>query len=583
MAELYRRVFRLPNRGRVARLALFALAISFTCSSVSFAQDAEASATSEAITVDVLITHAQALRARDDEARARAVAFLQDLPPSALSAIEERVRRSRRQTVGLERGRQALREFRHETGSRRADDMVDIAPGILPVITKTRSAAYGRMAERVLLARSLEQIGTIEAHRVMLDIYALTSGMWRWELHRFASRQGVKALPILIEGRAHSDSRVRTYCRQAIAEMEMTDRGAAVRQDDPIVLSGVLRAFGKIRDMESMPVVVSFVGVHDDRVRDAAREAMESFGRNGVWQLRLAMKNQLGRDANTSWGWQRTMRVLFEALDERRLRSANERLERGLAAFEEESYAEAVRLFDEVLLEEPLLPRRSEMAPAFSALADQSEDADEKRRLTLRAVWLDTSGPWRAKMMAEQAQADLEAGVADVEALRSTLMIDPQNELAAELLTELTGEEVVDVVGEERAPSDPRSFGWLFVLIGALLLALTMTKKVRGLDALGQKARAWLRRFEESTRPETLNGANAVSEVGTRPSLEPESELTRAAENLLSTDQTLDTAIADDAMLSSLLFGHADVICDTATFDPDALFAESSPGAISAP
>ena len=465
--------------------------------------------------------------------------------------------------------------------------MVDIAPGILPVITKTRSAAYGRMAERVLLARSLEKIGTIEAHRVMLDIYALTSGMWRWELHRFAQRQGMKALPILIEGRAHSDARVRIYCRQAIGEMEMKDRGAAVRQDDPIVLAGVLRAYGKIRDMESMPVVVSFIGVHDDRVRDAAREAMREFGRNGVWQLRLAMKNQLGRDADSSWGWQRTMRVLYEGLDARRLRSANERLEQGLSAMEQENAAEAVRLFDEVLLEEPLLPRRIEMAPAFAALAEQTEDESEKARLRHRAVWLDASGPWRARMMAEQAEADLERGIADVGALRSTLMIDPQNELAASLLEDLTGEDVSDVVGEERAPNSPRSFGWLFVIIGAALLLLT-TKKQWGNFSLGRKVTALFQRLEESTRPETLNGRDAVSEVGQRTAAEPlhGTELRQGTVPLYEPvcDQALDTALVDDAALSDLLFGAGEaVIYDTSNFDPDALFAESSPGAISAP
>lgn len=414
MAELHRRVLRFPGREGLGILKALA-SVLLVSVSLAFASPA----TADAPTVADIERWAGDLRSGDDALIGEAFRNLGQLNADALPAIEARLQRTSRQIVPEEDGADALRYFRHAVGSRRADDTIDIAPGIPQVVKERPSPDVGRSAERLLLLRSLERIGSVPAQRLIGDVLALTPSMWRRERRHLIERMGARLLPGLLWMRAHDEPDVRRWARAAIGRLGLNEPGRAVQEEDPERLSGILEAYGATREMEAMTVIISFVGHSDDRVRQAARDAMNLFGRNGIWQLREGMRNQLGQEADHEWGWQRTSNLLYEGLDAQRLGPVTERLERGIQHLEAGELAEARALFDAALIREPMHPRRSELAEHYARFAADASGS-EKETLLQRALWLNPDSPqvesWRQALVAVEVQRNVAAGFEDVRA-----------------------------------------------------------------------------------------------------------------------------------------------------------------------
>lgn len=400
MAELHRGVLGLSHR---PALILAALLVA-----------SSASAQTET-SVDDIERWAGELRSDDETARERAFEALRTLPESALPAIHERIRRTRRQEIPAEDGYDALRSFRHATGSRRADDMVDIADGILPVLQERRTRIVGRSAERVLLLRSLEGIGTVEAQRRIADIFSLTNRMWRWEQRRIVHRMGIALLPGMILARGHDDRGVRLWARGHIRNLGMKDPANALRVEDPELLASVINAYAEVRDLDTMAIMIAYVGHEDPRIRDATRAAFETFGRNGIWQLREGLRKQLGQTPDARWGWRRTSRELFEGLDAQRLAPYGVRVDEALAKLEAGDPSGARDTLDGLLRDVPRPPRVEEIASTYAGLAD----ALNEPRLLRRALWLApdaaNASEWQRTLRRVEAEEDRAAGFVDAE------------------------------------------------------------------------------------------------------------------------------------------------------------------------
>ncbi|MFK7998364.1 MAG: hypothetical protein AB8H86_02165 [Polyangiales bacterium] len=414
MAELHRRVLRFPG-GKGLGILKALICVLLVSVSLAFA----ASASADAPTVADIERWAGDLRSGDDSLIAEAVENLGQLNADALPAIEARLQRTSRQIVPEEDGADALRYFRHAVGSRRADDTMDIAPGIPQVVKERPSPDVGRSAERLLLLRSLERIGSVPAQRLMGDVFALTPSMWRRERRLLLERMSARLLPGLLWMRAHDEPDVRRWARAAISRLGLNDPGRAVQEEDPERLAGILEAYGATREMNAMTVIISFVGHSDERVRQAARDAMNLFGRNGIWQLREGMRNQLGQEADHEWGWQRTSSLLYEGLDAQRLGPVTERLERGIQHMEAGELAEARELFDAALIREPMHPRRSELAEHYARFAENAS-GPERESLLQRALWLQPDSPqadsWQRALLAVEVERNVAAGFEDVRA-----------------------------------------------------------------------------------------------------------------------------------------------------------------------
>src|SRR5690606_16751120 len=109
------------------------------------------------------------LGAPEASVRAEAVSRLAALGPDDLPAIAARLRAlaARRPQ---EDDYQSFARFRHATGSRRADDAVDIEPGVELTLEQHRDPLTLHFAELLLLARALERMGGLEAGRLLADV-----------------------------------------------------------------------------------------------------------------------------------------------------------------------------------------------------------------------------------------------------------------------------------------------------------------------------------------------------------------------------------------------------------------------------
>ena len=462
MAELHRRVLRFQGHKELALLAILTIGLT-ALASQAFADD-----TAE-IGVDEIVGWAGDLRSTDSVRRVRAVQQLGHLPASALPGIRQRLSDTSRQIIPDEDGYDAFRYFRHAVGSRRADDMVDIAPGILPVLEERRSPVIGRAAERLLLLRSLEGIATVPAMILMGDVLALTPPMWRWERRRLIDRMGERLVPGLIALRGHEQQAVRSWARGALSQVGRAEPGQAVQEENPELLAGILTAYGEIHDMNAMTVVISFVGHADDRVRLAARNAMTSYGRNGIWQLREAMRNQLGQEADHAWGWRRTADVLYNGLDEQRLGPATAQLERGLLAMTDDPLA-ARQEFEALLVAAPNHPRLAELAPHYAAFAEQTTDRAERQRLLQRALWFapehQAASEWQTALEHAENDQYRSQGVA----LAVVTAVEEQPRAVTEEATEPAGSSGSDSESESSFWSWAISFLVVACVVAAMLL-----------------------------------------------------------------------------------------------------------------
>ncbi|MBX3250528.1 MAG: hypothetical protein KF901_25350 [Myxococcales bacterium] len=449
--------------------------------------------TSAEVDVAMLERLAGDLRSSEPPTRARAIARLGALPAEALPAIAERVQYLARLVIPAEDGDDAIRRFRLATGSRRADDMIDIAPGIGAVLAEDRGPVTGRAAERVLLIRSLERIDTLDAWRLVPEIFALTPEMWRWEKRRIVHRLGPKVLPALLLARAHRDADVRRWARDGVAQLGLASPADALQEEDPARLAMLVTAYSEVRDLDAMPVMVAFVDHPDRELREATRAAMERYGQNGVWQLRLAFRNKLASEPDLSWGWRRTMTELYERLDAARLAPVSERLDEAVVALDAGDEAAALRLVEEVLRDAPEPPRPEVVAGALARVA-ATMAGEDALRLVRRALWLAPSHPdasaWRARELFLEAELDRERGMLDLDAYRAALpalALPEERATAGALLPEVDRAptpELDEPVGEEGEGAPLEDIG--LVILALLGIGVAYAHRVQAREALGR-------------------------------------------------------------------------------------------------
>jgi hypothetical protein len=407
------------------------------------------------VTVSTRLAELDALVAQlaSDDPRNREVAStaLRELDESWLDAIDARVRGLASHRPPVETITLALAEIRRTTGSRRADDPVDLALGVLPALSTRRDLPMVATCESVLLWRALEQVGTARSLRLVADIVALDGTAWEQETHRTVERLGVRLGPMLIEVRSHPSAAVRRWSRWATAELALDQPGRAIQlpsvAGDTALLANMLRAWGTAHDLNAMRVVVSFVGSEHGEVRDAARAAVEQFGRNAIWIVREQLALVSGREADPRWGWERTHRALLDAHDEARLAPVRAELALGEAAAARGEWEAMGARFDRVLLRAPELAQRSQMADGYARLAafrrerrDPIGAAQEFRRAVALAAPGDERERWLTDLRAVQADIDLARGLVDLHAYRGRLTRDADDSFAATVVARLSGE-----------------------------------------------------------------------------------------------------------------------------------------------
>lgn len=428
-----------------------------------------------------LATLSRALGSDDAAERQAAYEALGALPESALPAIRARLTllRSARPATPDD-AQQILHEIRRATGSRRADDLVDVADGIPALLESRRDRDVLRVAEPLLLMRSLERIATTDALATIPEVLRLDRDAWTMEGRRSTLRLGERAAAAIVRARAHDDRAGREWARWSSTELSLDDPGRLVQRLEPRDLAEVLTAWGQTRTMDAMPVVASFVDDHRRFVRDAARSALEAYGQNGVWQAREQFRLRLGEDADVAWGWERTLAELYRRLDEQRLSRVSDLRASALEALDRGDVETATRSLEALLARAPDAGSL-EIAALFARAGDawMTSDARDRARIAYeRAIRLAPSGAerraWEARLTFVDAEDALARGVLDVEAYRRAASGDPSCVRCAEVLAGIEAQAAprADDGASERRQSALGLAAALFALLGAALLLM---------------------------------------------------------------------------------------------------------------
>lgn len=372
-----------------------------------------------------------ALRGDDTSAREDAIQQLAHLPASALPDIEARLGTLARRALEAEASTTVLTELRRATGSRRADDVVDVADGVSGVLAVRRDTAATHVSEVVLLARSAERIGTPEAMRIVPEALRYPGDGFVMEGRRLTQRLGNAIAPTVLRVMGHGDVHVREWARWSSRRLGLEAPGTFVRGLSPSILADVLRAYGEARVMSAMPVVGSFVAAEQRSVRVAAIDGLRGFGRNAIWVVREQYRLHAGESADEAWSWERSLDELDAVLTESRARTAHEALGAARTLADAGDVDGALAALEPLLLHSPDLAGE-EAAMLLGALADAralAGDVDAAEVLYTRALHLDGDAPgaagWRARTIFAAAERSLAAGVLDVDAYTRAAALDP--------------------------------------------------------------------------------------------------------------------------------------------------------------
>jgi tetratricopeptide (TPR) repeat protein len=455
-------------------LALLALAAA---GALPAAQAEAPAAMDTAPTLGELGELQRALASAGAEQRKHAFLALSSLGHDALPAIGRRLEVLARSSLRAARpamsdltSRVSARFDPPTRGASAPEGDVDLAAGVLPLLSRDRGAGAVLAAELVALLRALEAQRSVDAAELIVGkLFALDAQLFRDEAPRSRARFGVLMVPALIRHRNHPRPWLREFCRESLLALGADTPGRAVQHDDVALLAAILLAYGESLDFDAMPVVVSYVNDERGEVQRAARAAAMRFGRNAIWQLRERYLIATSREADPAWGHDRLLSELARWFDaprqeaqEKQLASAREALARG-------AFAAAEQALDQALQLDPFGALAGRAAPLYARIAGQHEASDRLEQALAclrRAVRLAPDAPghaaWLARIAYLEAELRLGTGTVDLAGYRRALALDPALAEARAVLDELTG------VNAERARARRRA---LAVLAAVLLTA----------------------------------------------------------------------------------------------------------------
>jgi tetratricopeptide (TPR) repeat protein len=443
---------------RVGMLAAMAVLVAWGDPAVAAPAPAASSAASPAASAPAGDTEAEMTVAELDRMlapltdpdlakRAAAAKALTELGSDATRAIEKKLLEFRRSTLEMQPVVKAVRD----TNPGKLGENWDLAEALLKL--KAEGPAFRLTIGTVMLVRALAHIATMPAVRLMVPV-ALDHGKVLFVDVQLQLRAlGDKSVAALIESRKDPSGEVRHFSTTQLEAMQKRLPGEAVQTKSNQVLADVLRAYGDVRDMDAMSVILSFVSSDRAQVRAAARDALASFGQDAIWKLREAYSNLVGKPAPETWTADQVAKELFAAYDRFRLQEVYTLLEDGLKRYAEGKLEDATASFDKVLARQPLLDRRAEMVPAYVGLAQELEDKDRVRALALfrKALRLDPEGPRMGQIQSEIAYLEgmdlLGRGIADADTFRRALALDGGN---AKARAELDRLEAASEVRQEK-------------------------------------------------------------------------------------------------------------------------------------
>lgn len=383
--------------------------------------------------------------ADDEQDREAAVRELLEATPEQVGAIRFRIGaiadaadKEAMKRLLLKTRREALERKDDEESDRPSSGLDYLA--LLSAKPEPKSEAWRNLISVLALSRMLESIGSVEAVRGLVEVYARYGEFLRITTQNALNRLGEKAVPALIEAERHPAEKIGKW---AVRQLDMLGKGIpseAVQTENQAVLSDVLRAYGRTRNLDAVRIVVSFANSERAQIREAARQAVALMGEAATWQLRDTYENVVGKRPPRDWSWERTARELFGEFDRIRSAQVSKLFEQGRAARARGDLDVMRRSFDELLAHDPDFDEKAELAAGYLAFAEAQLDASREAALIAlrRAERLEPQSKTATSLrLTLEAEALEEQGIADSTLLERALEADPQNARAQAVLQRL--------------------------------------------------------------------------------------------------------------------------------------------------
>lgn len=376
----------------------------------------------------------QGLASDDARVRAAAIAGYDALTSSDVSAMRERMERLRRPVIEPDEASRIVTAFRHAVGSRRADDLVDVAPGIPIVLEASRDRPTVRIAAAILIERAAERIDGLDALSLVPELMRFGGEGMRLEGRRITMRLDARLAAVAIRSVSHPDREARLWATWSAERFGTAEAGLFVGTLEPELVPDVLRAYAAAHVMNAVSVAISFVDSDRRAIREAAREALVDYGQSSIWVARQSYRLQTGEDADRDWGWRRTLDALFAALDHARSAVAEPHLARAEAALASGDRAAAHEAIDAALaaIPAPTEVRAGELALRLAEADLDAGDAAGARLALARAQRLPLGEHAQdrrdALALFLRADAMLASGTLDADLYRRAATLDPSCE-----------------------------------------------------------------------------------------------------------------------------------------------------------
>ncbi len=407
--------------------------------------------------------------------------LLGDLNDEHVPAIAARIQELRQDLDGAKAIRlleKAREQGRRAINKRNKDDRPEGDWLVFLLSEDPGSDVWKDSVELYGMLRMLETIGTTPAVRQMLACLSFFGELVRIDLQRSILRLKDRSVAALIEAKKHEATKVQRFAQKHLDMLGRAIPGESVSTTDPTVLTDVLYAFGRVKDVEATRVVLSFTNNDRVQIRTAARAAIGGIGEPASWHIKDTYKDLTGNKPPAGWDWKQTAREIFRLHDRARLAVVFELWDEGKKALEAGDFAKAQEAFDGVLARVPLFEERTKMTPAFFGRAEELRKQDETTRALLLYRKAQRLGPdeaakkkIEARIALLEAKELLAAGTPDRFLLERAAELDPTDDEAKKLLASLTHE------AEERQEEQKRNLSGIAVIVAGLALAILLLRK----------------------------------------------------------------------------------------------------------
>ncbi len=354
-------------------------------------KEADERAPTEAEIAQVNATLEALTKLRPGQTR-EAQALVQRARPNWIPAIERRIREMGRSTR-QERVRPVLLRIRANARGKIEAQMAEegrmgeiVTPDYLDMLIAypgERRAAWRVLVRAVGLSRMLVALGTPDAARGLIGVRRHFGEMLRADTQLQLGKLSENAVPALVEARIRESGAVGKWAAAQLDRLKKRNPGEAIQTENPALLAEILRAYGRVRQLNATKLVIAFVNDPRIQVRRAAREAIVSYGKRARFEIRSLYHATTGEKASANWTFERTTQELFAELDRRRLRDAMELLEKAQLARGQGDLEAMRQHLDAAFARTPDLPHPIQVAESYLTYAQATRDEPARARAAL--------------------------------------------------------------------------------------------------------------------------------------------------------------------------------------------------------